>query len=126
MPILVCIAGLSGCYASTDYDRYPEGVEVQRQQVVREWVADDAKVTFRENGSFSAIHLQLEYFECPLGGVREKSGDGSWSLLKGNGGSEIIVQFGDGCSGTLRAGERDDKSVLWGSYSDRDDVLILK
>ncbi|MEU0228193.1 hypothetical protein ABZ177_28135 [Streptomyces sp. NPDC006284] len=120
------MAGLSGCYASTDYDRYPEGAKFQRQHVVREWVAGGAKVTFRGNGSFSAIDLRLEYFECPLGGVREKSGEGSWSLLKGNGGSEIIVQFDDGCSGTLRAGERDDKPVLWGSYSDRDDVLILK
>ncbi|MFC8005924.1 hypothetical protein ACFUCH_21135 [Streptomyces olivaceus] len=126
LSIVVCTFGVSGCYASTDYERYPSSVEIQREDLVREWVSDSVRITFKGEGTFLANDLKLEYFECPLEGVQVKSGKGTWRLFEGGNGSEISLLFDDECSGVLRAGERDKEVVLWGSYSDRDDVLVLE
>ncbi|MEU5667066.1 hypothetical protein [Streptomyces longwoodensis] len=126
--VLLLAAGLllSGCYVSTDYNRFPDGKVIGRATLTREWTGDGASLVLRDGGAFSASGLKLEYFECELGGVREKSGGGTWISLDDSDSTSVLVDFSDGCSATLWAGESDGKTVLWATQADDQEALILK
>jgi hypothetical protein len=117
---------VSGCYASTDYEKYPEGRFVTTASLVRAWKAGSAALNLQQNGKFTASQLKLEYFSCPGDGVRKKDGEGTWSSDKGRQRSEVLLRFNDGCTATLWAGVTDGNAVLWSDYSDRDQILELK
>lgn len=123
--ILICAFVVSGCYSSTEYDKYPKGRFAAEGSLVGKWKAGHALLALEKSGSFIATELKLEYFECSSGGVREKSGDGKWSASEGRQSTEVVVKFQDGCSATLWAGESDGADVLWSNYSDRQQVLVL-
>ncbi|MFF9163791.1 hypothetical protein ACF081_26545 [Streptomyces longwoodensis] len=126
--VLLLAAGLllSGCYVSTDYNRFPDGKVIGRATLTREWTGDGASLVLRGGGAFSASGLKLEYFECELGGVRKKSGGGTWTSLDDSDSTSVLVDFSDGCSATLWAGESDGKTVLWATQADDQEALILK
>jgi hypothetical protein len=126
MLLLVTGPLLSGCYVSTDYSRFPEKKVIGRATLTREWTGDGASLVLRNGGALSASGLKLEYFECALGGVRKKSGDGTWTSLEDSDSTSVLVDFSDGCSATLWAGESDGKTVLWAPQADDQEVMILK
>ncbi|WP_155054073.1 hypothetical protein [Streptomyces blattellae] len=118
---------LSGCYVSTEYGKYPEGKIVQTASLVREWTAQDVELALSQNGAFSAAGLTLSYFQCPVDDVvREKSGSGTWHTLDDGESTDVLIEFEDGCSATLWAGESEGKTVLWATQGDEDEVLILR
>ncbi|MEU2737380.1 hypothetical protein ABZ656_18730 [Streptomyces sp. NPDC007095] len=116
----------SGCYASTDYEKYPKGKFVERSSLVKSWGGESSSLQLKSDGKFSTVKLELEYFECSTGGVLKKSGDGAWETEKGRQSSEILLRFEDGCSATLWAGESGGKVVLWSTVTDSDRTLVLK
>lgn len=122
--LLGCIT--SGCYISTERPSYPQDAQIERNHIIRQWVADKASLTLREDGTFEAISLLLDFSDCPEEGVVEKSGEGRWIAIKGGDATELSIRFSDGCEGALWGGIHEDGEVLWSSYPDRDKVLILK
>ncbi|MGR3875654.1 hypothetical protein ACUXZZ_44755 [Streptomyces graminifolii] len=117
---------VSGCYASTDYEKYPEGRFVSTASLVRDWRTGSTSLNLQQNAKFSASRLKLEYFSCPKDGIHEKDGDGTWSSDKGRQRSEVLLRFNDGCTATLWAGVTNGHAVLWGDYSGADKIVILK
>ncbi|MEV6759169.1 hypothetical protein AB0N16_00670 [Streptomyces sp. NPDC051105] len=117
---------LSGCYASTNYEKYPEGRFVSTDSLIRVWKSGSATLDLQKNGNFTANRIKLEYFSCPGSGVKEKDGDGTWSSDKGRQRSEVLLRFNDGCTATLWAGAMNGRTVLWGEYGDSDQTMTLK
>ncbi|GGZ66347.1 hypothetical protein [Streptomyces bluensis] len=93
---------------------------------MREWAGDGAELALKENATFSAAGLMLEYFECSSGGIQKKSGGGTWTTIEDGDTTTVLIDFQDGCSATLWAGESEGKTVLWATQADEAEVLILK
>ncbi|MGW2573005.1 hypothetical protein [Streptomyces sp. NPDC001537] len=117
---------LSGCYSSTDYEKYPEGRFVSATSLIRVWKSGSASLDLQKDGSFRASRIKLEYFSCPTGGIGEKGGAGTWSSDKGRQRSEVLLRFNDGCTATLWAGATNGHTVLWGEYGDDDQITTLE
>ncbi|MEW2305896.1 hypothetical protein AB0958_39065 [Streptomyces sp. NPDC006655] len=117
---------LSGCYASTDYEKYPEGRFVSTASLIRIWKSGSATLDLQKNGNFTASDIKLEYFSCSGDGVKEKGGNGTWSSGKGRQRSEVLLRFNDGCTATLWAGATNGHTVLWGEYGDDNQITKLK
>lgn len=122
----VAVLLVSGCYASTDYGRYPEGKLVQNAALVRTWAGEGAELALKENKVFSAVGLTLKYFSCPADGLRNKSGDGTWSSIDDGDSTSVLIRFEDGCTATMWTGESEGKTVLWATTEDENQVLTLK
>jgi hypothetical protein len=125
-PVVIFGLFLSGCYVATDYAEYPEGVKFEENEVAREWRSNDDRIELKGGGVFTAVSLKLQYFECPSGGVYDKSGRGVWKMVKGGEMNEISLRFSDGCTGSLWGARREGELLLWSSYSGGSEVLILK
>ena len=124
--VLFAIPLTSGCYASTDYEKYPEGRFASTAAFVRTWKTGSGVLDLQQHAQFTASRLKLEYFSCSRDGVREKDGEGTWSSDKGRQRSEVLLRFNDGCTATLWAGSTDGHDVLWAEYSDSGQVVTLE
>ncbi|WP_141746778.1 hypothetical protein [Streptomyces agglomeratus] len=84
-------------------------------------------LNLNDNGKFSADKLASDFFSCATGendgGWREVTGDGTWSALTYDGGTDVDLQFASGCTTTFWVGEVDGKIVLWSGDADERTVL---
>lgn len=124
VPVVVLI--VSGCYASTDYEKYPAGRFVSAASLARTWKRGAGTLDLQQGAKFTASRLMLEYFSCSRDGVREKDGAGTWRSDRGRQRSEVLLRFDDGCTTTLWAGVVDGRTVLWSEYGDSGQLATLK
>lgn len=102
----------SGCYISTERQSYPQGAQIERKEMVRQWGAKGIRLTLREDGTFEAVNLLLDFSDCPgREGVR-KSGEGVWIAIEGGESAELSIRFSDGCEGALWGGTQENDKVL--------------
>ncbi|MGW1728780.1 hypothetical protein ACWCQK_38685 [Streptomyces sp. NPDC002306] len=125
LPALILL--VSGCYVSTDYEKYPEGRFVSTTSLVRVWKSGSSTLDLQRDGKYKATRLKLEYFSCSGEGAEEKSGDGDWVASKGRQKTKVLLQFSDGCNATVWVGVVNGHTVLWGEYGDGgNQIMTLK
>jgi len=115
----------SGCYVDSGHGEYPKGRKLLGESIARQW-RGEGRVKLNPDGSFSAEGLKLQYFECSLDGISEKTGSGSWGVEDGRDATRVDLRFLDGCSASLWVGEIDKGLILWSVDTETDQVSIFK
>ncbi|MBT2529083.1 hypothetical protein J7E91_27670 [Streptomyces sp. ISL-99] len=127
--VSLLVISLGACGFLEDSGSYlPKKRAAASEVLAHEWESGRSVLSLKGGGKFKAKNLASDYFSCAASGEnggnwQELNGEGTWSALTYDGGTDVDLEFESGCSATFWVGELDGKTVLWSGDTDKRTVL---